>query len=619
MPATPVVVALAILKQMAPVSWVPGVVISRNDARLSAEYSDRLVWVAEVGDRVKQGEVVARLNDSTARLDVARYQAEVSRESARLAFLEKEVRRLKTLSSSKNVSQSLLEESISDLEVSRNQLASNTALLELAQGNLRRTRILAPFDGIVTERILMPGEWAESGDLVLRLVDTGKLEAKAQVPIRLLSMVKLGDVLGVSGDGKQNSGTVRAIVPVGDVQSHLFDLRISVSSERWSTGDTVRVAVPTALPREALYRATVRNFLADNLPDNWESLAHGPGSEAQTVFSKQFCGALADAGLLVPHWPIAWGGRDADPWRAFILAEEMWAAGEPRGGQYMNVNWIGPTLMRFGSEQQQQRYIPPMARGETLWCQGFSEPEAGSDLASLRTRAERQGDHYRINGQKIWTSYAGAADTCFLLARTSAGKSGISIFLLPMDTRGITVRQIPSIIGEGDIHEVFFDDVDVPASAMLGEEGQAWEIVRSALSLERVGIPRFALASRMLHRAVTALKQEGRFAQAAIEQSAKAHAACEVARLYSYSIIDQRCHNQPPGPEASAARVATVNAERLVGEFVVEHMPAALAGGDALLLAHHQRAIVAGIASGAAEIQLNLVATELLQLPREPR
>lgn len=252
MPATPVVVALAILKQMAPVSWVPGVVISRNDARLSAEYSDRLVWVAEVGDRVKQGEVVARLNDSTARLDVARYQAEVSRESARLAFLEKEVRRLKTLSSSKNVSQSLLEESISDLEVSRNQLASNTALLELAQGNLRRTRILAPFDGIVTERILMPGEWAESGDLVLRLVDTGKLEAKAQVPIRLLSMVKLGDVLGVSGDGKQNSGTVRAIVPVGDVQSHLFDLRISVSSERWSTGDTVRVAVPTALPREAL-------------------------------------------------------------------------------------------------------------------------------------------------------------------------------------------------------------------------------------------------------------------------------------------------------------------------------------------------------------------------------
>jgi alkylation response protein AidB-like acyl-CoA dehydrogenase len=323
--------------------------------------------------------------------------------------------------------------------------------------------------------------------------------------------------------------------------------------------------------------------------------------------------------LLVPHWPARWGGRDADPWTAFILAEEMWAAGEPRGGQYMNVNWIGPTLMRYGTEQQQEQYIPPMAQGQTLWCQGFSEPEAGSDLAALRTRAESHGAGYRINGQKIWTSYAGLADTCFLLARTAPGKGGISIFLLPMNTPGITVRQIPSIIGEGDIHEVFFDDVEVPASALLGGEGQAWEIVRTALSLERVGIPRFALASRMLHRAVEKLQAQDRFGSGAVELAAKAHAACEVARLYSYNIIDQRCQGQPPGPEASAARVATVNAERLVHEFVVEYVPEALAGGDAMLLAHHQRAIVAGIASGAAEIQLNLIATELLQLPREPR
>jgi alkylation response protein AidB-like acyl-CoA dehydrogenase len=367
------------------------------------------------------------------------------------------------------------------------------------------------------------------------------------------------------------------------------------------------------------FRAKVRDFLAANLPPDWEELAHGPGSEAQTVFSKQFCGALADAGLLVPHWPADWGGYDADPWIAFILAEEMWAAGEPRGGQYMNVNWIGPTLMRFGSEEQQQRYIPPMARGETLWCQGFSEPEAGSDLASLRTRADRDGDLYRINGQKIWTSYAGHADTCFLLARTNPGKRGISIFLLPMDTPGITVRQIPSIIGEGDIHEVFFDDVEVPASAMLGEEGQAWDIIRIALSLERVGIPRFALASRMLRRAVDALKKQDRFGAGAVEQAGRALAACEAARLGSYEIIDQRSRGQVPGPEASATRFATVNAERLVADFVVEHLPESLADGDPMLLAHHQRAIVAGIASGAAEIQLNLIATELLQMPREPR
>jgi alkylation response protein AidB-like acyl-CoA dehydrogenase len=359
----------------------------------------------------------------------------------------------------------------------------------------------------------------------------------------------------------------------------------------------------------------VREFLATNLPANWEHLAHGPASEAQTRFSREFCAKLAHAGLLVPHWPAAWGGRDADPWTGLILAEEMWCVGEPRGGQYMNVNWIGPILMKFGSKEQQARYIPPMARGESLWCQGFSEPEAGSDLASLRTRAERHGASYRINGQKIWTSYAGAADTCYLLARTGLGKNGISIFLVPMNTPGITVRDIPSLIGEGDIHEVFFDDVEVPDSAMLGNEGEAWTIVRAALALERVGIPRFVLAQRMLERAVGRV----RLGSDAHLQAARARAACEAARMYAYQIIDQRCRGLPTGPEASAARFATVTCERLVAEFVVEHCPDVLAGGDPLLLAHHQRAVVAGIASGAAEIQLNLIATELLGLPREPR
>ena len=367
------------------------------------------------------------------------------------------------------------------------------------------------------------------------------------------------------------------------------------------------------------FRATVQDFLSSHLPADWETMAHGPASREQSAFAKVFCGKLAEAGLLVPHWPEAWGGRDADPWIAFILAEEMWMAGEPRGGQYMNVNWIGPTLMLFGSKAQQQRYIPPMARGETLWCQGFSEPESGSDLASLRTRADRDGEHYRINGQKIWTSYAGDADTCFCLARTSPGKNGISIFLIPMDTPGITVRDIPSIIGEGDIHEVFFDDVVVPESARLGAEGQAWDIVGKALSLERVGIPRFALASKTLRTAVDCLKQQERFNGSAIEQAARAHAACEAARLYSYSIIDQRAKGVIAGPEASVGRFATVNCERLVADFVVEHVPEAISGAHPMLLAHHQRGIVAGIASGAAEIQLNLIATQYLELPREPR
>lgn len=239
------------------------------------------------------------------------------------------------------------------------------------------------------------------------------------------------------------------------------------------------------------FRATVRAFLEANLPGNWEELAHGPGSKAQTVFSKQFCGALADAGLLVPHWPARWGGRDADPWIAFILAEEMWAAGEPRGGQYMNVNWIGPTLMRYGSQEQQARYIPPMARGASLWCQGFSEPEAGSDLASLRTRADRHGDVYRINGQKIWTSYANYADWIFCLVRTDpAAKKhdGISFILFDMASKGVSTKPILLISGYSPFCETFFDNVRVPKSHVVGTVNRGWDVAKYLLQHERAMI-----------------------------------------------------------------------------------------------------------------------------------
>lgn len=370
------------------------------------------------------------------------------------------------------------------------------------------------------------------------------------------------------------------------------------------------------------FRARLQDFLAANLPANWEEVAHhGPGSAELTEFSKVLCGRLADENLLTPHWPVEMGGQGLDPWHQIILAEEMWAAGEPRGAQYMNVNWIGPTLMRYGSEAQKERYLPPIAAGNAIWCQGFSEPGSGSDLASLRTRAERSGGDYVVNGQKIWTSYAGLAETIFLLCRTSDDrKRGISILLIPMDTPGITVRQIPSIIGEGDIHEVFFDNVTVPESARLGDEGQAWEIIAFSLTNERLGIPRFHLARVALDRAVEALKSSDSFNSETIRtEAAHAAALCEAARMASYAIIDRRCRGEAIGAESSSARFATVMAERRVAEFVVEYLPGALADEHAFLKMHHQRAIVAGVAAGAAEIQLNIIATEVLKLPREPR
>lgn len=373
---------------------------------------------------------------------------------------------------------------------------------------------------------------------------------------------------------------------------------------------------------QAAFRERLRNFLQATLPADWERFSqHGPASPSLTEYARAFCGKLAEDGLLTPHWPKEIGGEGLDPWHQTILAEEMWIAGEPRGGQYMNVNWVGPTLIKYGSAEQQARYLPPITAGTALWCQGFSEPGSGSDLASLRTRAERRGEDYLVNGQKIWTSYAGLADTCFLLCRTSEDrKKGISILLVPMDTPGITVRQIPSLIGEGDIHEVFFDDMVVPASARLGEEGQAWEIIAYSLVNERLGIPRYSLARAALDRAVEVLKAQGGWAGEAVKiEAAHAAALCEAARNASYAIVTRRAHGEAIGAESSSARFATVMAERRVAEFIVEYLPEALADAHPYLKMHHQRAIVAGIAAGAAEIQLNIIAGDVLGLPREPR
>lgn len=366
------------------------------------------------------------------------------------------------------------------------------------------------------------------------------------------------------------------------------------------------------------FREAVRDFLARELPTNWEDIARrSPGSRELTDFSRAFCPKLAEAGLLVPHWPREHGGRDAPPWEHFILGELMWEAGEPRGPQYYNVNWLGPAIMAFGSEAQKRHHLALMSAGSVVWCQGFSEPSAGSDLAALRTRAEPDGDGFRINGSKIWTSYAALSDYCFLLARVPEAdpKRGITVFLLPMDRPGITVRPIRSVVGDGDLHEVFFDDVEVRADEVLGGVGNGWKVARYALHFERVGIPRYALATRILDRAVRLMGANGALGASAREKAAAAHAACEAARNLTYEVIDRRSRNLPPDGGTSVARTATIAAENAVAEFVLDFQPSLLAGlDDPMIETHHRRAIAAGIASGAAEIQLNLIARDVLGL-----
>lgn len=378
---------------------------------------------------------------------------------------------------------------------------------------------------------------------------------------------------------------------------------------------------------ETAHRARIRSLLASTLPPDWEKHAvHGPGSAFQTEYSKSFCAKLAEQDLLVPNWPKEHGGQDAPVWHQFILGEEMWAAGEPRGAQYMNVNWLGPVLMRYGTQDQLDRYLPPVRRGDAIWCQGFSEPSAGSDLAALRTEAVPVDGGYRVTGAKIWTSYAGKADHCFLLARLPSsntgpsGKAAIVILLTDMKSAGIQVKEIPALIGEGDIHELFFDDVFVPAENRLGGEGQAWEIIGFALQNERTGIARYEFSRRVLDRGVEKLKADGRWGDPLVQdRAARALIACEAAKILVYRVVDSKAQKLPPDDFASMARWAVVKADNAVNDFLTEFLPEGLYGTDDVQLAHHQRAIAAGVASGAAEIQLNIIARRWLGLPGESK
>jgi alkylation response protein AidB-like acyl-CoA dehydrogenase len=370
------------------------------------------------------------------------------------------------------------------------------------------------------------------------------------------------------------------------------------------------------------FRAELRAFLDEALPADWsERSKAGPGSDAQVEFARRFCPALAARGWLTQHWPAAYGGRDATPWRHAILGEELWARGEPRGPQYMNVNWIGPAIMRFGTEEQKRQHLPPIAEGRVFWCQGFSEPEAGSDLVALRTAARRDGDDYVVDGSKIWTSYANHADYCFLLVRTDPGSKrhrGISVLLMPMDLPGVEVREVPSVVGERYFHEVFLTGARVPVGCRLGPEHEGWEVVTYALQYERVGAARYARAARPLDELAERARAHGQLDDPAVlEKLSRARAACEAARLLSYRVIDQRAHGLPPSADTNVARVAGTQAEREVSELAFE-----LLGSDALEYgsfadAHFRLAMTAGVAVGTTEVNLNLVAQRVLGLPRE--
>lgn len=373
-------------------------------------------------------------------------------------------------------------------------------------------------------------------------------------------------------------------------------------------------------PEEVSYRQEIRDFLAAELPSDWSYKRQRPDSDEQTSRCKEFCGKLAARGWLTPHWPRQYGGTDAPAWQHMILGEELWSIGEPRGPQYMNVNWIGPSIMSVGTDEQKDYHLSRISGGDVIWCQGFSEPDAGSDLASLRTRADRDGDDYVVTGEKIWTSYANAADFCYLLARTNQDApkhKGISIFLVPMDTPGLEVRDIHAVVGEHAFHQLTFTEMRIPAETRLGPENEGWGTIRSVLSNERVGVPRYGRAMFQLGLIASWAAERGMLRDPQIAGTlASAQAKCEAARALVYKVVDERAKRVPPTPNAYVARTAMVHAEWAVADAGMVVMGADGLELDSVGDDQFRFGMTAGVAGGTYEVQLNLIAGMVLDLPR---
>lgn len=251
-PPTLVVVEHAAKRLVSPTALYSATVISRDDAKLAGEIAGRLTWVAEVGDRFRKGESVARLDDTFYRQQVIEEQSIIQREQAKFDFHTRQVERLEKLLTENNIAQSQVDQERMDRSVARNNILSAQARLSQAEERLRRTNILAPFDSVVSERWLQAGEWADHGDAILRLVSVDNLEVEAHIPAASLGLVAVGAPLTYTNGKSFGTGTVRTIVPVGGDVSRLYELRISVSDPSLSAGNLLRVAVPTAHPREAV-------------------------------------------------------------------------------------------------------------------------------------------------------------------------------------------------------------------------------------------------------------------------------------------------------------------------------------------------------------------------------
>ena len=382
------------------------------------------------------------------------------------------------------------------------------------------------------------------------------------------------------------------------------------------------------------FRAELRGWLDANLPRSERrnrfalEFMHSEGGEEwqrRIAWHKK----MHAAGWVAVHWPAQYGGRGATLTQQMIYQEELEHARAPMLVNAQGIALVGPTLMLWGTEEQRRRYMPPMLAAEEIWCQGYSEPGSGSDLASLQTRAVEDGDDFVINGQKVWTSDAHHADMCFLLARTDPDApkhKGISYILVDMHSPGITVRPLAQITRDTGFNEVFFEDVRVPKKNLVGEKNHGWLVALTTLMYER----RYRGLDNNVGELVQLAKTVRRNGHSAWEDADVrqriARFACEVSalRLLNLRQLTRQLKGLPPGPESSIVKVVITEINLEMSKFAIELLgaysqmeldaPFAIAEGRWLYRMLAARGLT--IAAGSSEIQRNIIGERVLGLPK---
>jgi len=387
-------------------------------------------------------------------------------------------------------------------------------------------------------------------------------------------------------------------------------------------------------PEESDFRRKLSAFLDGALPADW----HGPADESRDdhwALNQQIKKGLADRGWFVMSWPTEYGGADSSPMMNTIFAEEMAYRRAP-GHDRFGTRMLGPTLMRFGSDSQRTEHLGAIARGEVQWCQGYSEPNSGSDLASLQTRAVLDGDNFIVNGAKIWTSLAHRADMMFMLVRTdpdAAPHKGISLLLVDMKTPGIQVLPIINMAGVHSFNQVVFDDVRVPQANLVGDLNDGWRVGMTVLNFERSGIDYAVWARAALEELVDYVKNDDSLVSTVKTDPevrgklASLNTEIEAARLLCYDVAWRQGQGEVPSAEASISKVAGTEIYAKVLDYGTEllGMYGALEPGSEQaelqgnFLKMRLFATSGPILAGTNEIQKNIIAQRGLNLPRAPR